>query len=54
MEDKQATVKVKLSIREAQITCAALLRHLDNLPEESHGILWQAHKKMLAALQSAK
>ena len=50
---KEKTVKITLTIREAQMVCAALLRHEDNIPEESMAILREAHKTVLDALHKA-
>ncbi len=50
---KDKLVKVSLTIREAQMACAALLRHEDNIPENSMPILREAHAKILDALHKA-
>lgn len=51
---REKTVMVKLTIRELQMTCAALLRHMDNIPVESAPILRSAHTKTLNALHKAE
>lgn len=45
---------MKLTVRELQMIAAALLRHTDNVPEESQAILLSAHKKIIEKLRATK